>query len=149
MKYVLWAVLAIVIIGGVVYFVMRNNNASTNTNTTTNIANNNVNTITPNLNIPDSNANSNSSANTNANTSLSKSVSIANMSFQPATLPVALNTTVTWTNNDSVTHTVTGTDFDSGNIAPGSSYSHTFTIVGTYNYHCAIHPSMAGSVTVQ
>jgi plastocyanin len=39
-------------------------------------------------------------------------------------------------------------ELDSGNIANGGTYQHTFANVGTYNYHCTIHSGMAGSVIV-
>ena len=78
-------------------------------------------------------------------------VSISNFSFTPGTLTVAAGTTVTWTNNDSTTHTVTSDTgaFGSGNLTPGSSFSHTFAGPGSYAYHCSIHTSMRGTVTVQ
>jgi plastocyanin len=55
---------------------------------------------------------------------------------------------VTWTNEDSTTHTVTGDGFDSGDIAPGESFSHTFDSAGTYQYSCQYHPTMQGTVEV-
>ena len=77
-------------------------------------------------------------------------VSIINMTFTPATITVTAGTTVTWKNNDNMTHTVTANDdsYDSGNIGSGSSFSKTFSIAGTYPYHCSIHPSMTGKVVV-
>jgi len=40
-------------------------------------------------------------------------------------------------------------ELNSGNIASGGVFSHTFLSTGTFNYHCTIHPStMIGSVTV-
>jgi plastocyanin len=77
-------------------------------------------------------------------------VSIAGMSFSASSVTVTKGTTVTWTNNDNVAHTVTADDnsFDSGNIAAGATYSHTFGATGTVNYHCTIHTSMKGSVVV-
>jgi len=77
-------------------------------------------------------------------------VSIINMTFTPATITVTAGTTVTWKNNDNMTHTVTANDdsYDSGNIGAGSSFSKTFSIAGTYPYHCSIHPSMTGKVVV-
>ncbi len=75
-------------------------------------------------------------------------VSIANFAFSGSSI-IKQNGTVTWKNNDSVVHTVTGSGFDSGTIQPGGSYSHTFTATGTYDYYCAFHPSMIGSVTVK
>ena len=77
-------------------------------------------------------------------------VSINNMAFSVATLTVSSGTTVTWTNNDGMTHTVTADDgsFNSGNIAPGESFSHTFSGMGTYAYHCYIHSNMKASIVV-
>ena len=62
---------------------------------------------------------------------------------------IVSGTEVTFTNNDSATHTVVFDSFDSGDLKPGDSYKHTFTNKGTFNYHCSIHPSMKGKVTVQ
>ena len=78
------------------------------------------------------------------------SVAIKNFAFSPATLSVKAGTKVTWTNNDSMAHTVTADSglFDSGTIAPGASFSFTFASVGTVSYHCNFHPSMKGSVAV-
>ncbi len=56
--------------------------------------------------------------------------------------------TVNVTNNGSVQHSFTGNGFDSGHLNPGGTYSHTFTAPGTYAFHCTIHASMTGSVTV-
>jgi plastocyanin len=58
---------------------------------------------------------------------------------------------VTWTNNDSTTHTSTSNNgaWNSGGIAPGRSFSQTFQTAGTFVYHCSIHPGMVGTVTVQ
>jgi plastocyanin len=57
---------------------------------------------------------------------------------------------VTWTNNDSATHTITGDGgLDSGDVATGGTYSKTFDKAGTYKYHCSIHPTMTGEVVVQ
>jgi plastocyanin len=78
-------------------------------------------------------------------------VTLVNYSFSPTSLQVALGTTVTWTNNDTAAHTVTADDgsFDSGNLAPGQSFTHTFTTSGTVAYHCNYHPNMVASVVVQ
>lgn len=88
---------------------------------------------------------------TTAPTSNGNSISVANFSFSPNSLTVKVGTKVTWTNNDSVTHTVTENNgaFNSGDLAPGSSFSFTFSKAGTYSYHCSIHPSMTATITVQ
>ena len=80
------------------------------------------------------------------------SIVIQNFAFSPASLTVAKGTTVTWTNNDSTAHTVTETDGkkgpDSSSIDQGATYSFTYDAPGTDQYHCSIHPSMTGTVTV-
>jgi plastocyanin len=75
---------------------------------------------------------------------------IRGFSFQPDVLKVKVGAKVTWTNDDTVAHTVTAdtNSFASGNLQPGGSFSFTFTRAGTYAYHCSIHPSMHGSVVV-
>jgi len=75
-------------------------------------------------------------------------VQMQGSAFRPDTVAVALGGTVTWTNDDGVTHTVTGDGFDSGNLAPGDTFSQTFDEAGTYEYECTIHAGMRGTVTV-
>ena len=77
-------------------------------------------------------------------------VSIENFSFVSAEITVSAGTTVTWTNNDTVPHTVTSTDntFNSGNIDPGATFTFTFADAGTFDYVCSYHPNMTGSVVV-
>ena len=76
-------------------------------------------------------------------------VTIQNFSFNPSSLTVKAGTTVTWTNKDSATHTVTGSGWESGELPTGTTYSHKFDTAGTYAYHCSIHPSMTGTIIVQ
>jgi plastocyanin len=78
-------------------------------------------------------------------------VAIMNFAFSPASLTVAVGTTVTWTNKDSVGHTVTsdtGAWPDSGIVGPDKSFSFTFTKAGKFSYHCSVHPTMTASITV-
>ncbi len=86
-----------------------------------------------------------------AQASAPNGISIANFAFGPSTLTVKAGDEVTFTNNDSVTHTSTGADgtWDSGPIAPGQSYKVTLTTPGSYSFHCSIHPFMTGTVVVQ
>lgn len=96
-------------------------------------------------------SNSYGSSSSNNPVPVANSVSIVNMAFSPVTLTVTAGSTITWTNNDNMTHTVTADDnsFDSGNIAMGSKYSKTFSTAGTYTYHCTIHPNMKGTIIVK
>jgi plastocyanin len=48
-------------------------------------------------------------------------------------------------------HSVAGNDagMRSGTLSSGQTFSHTFDSQGLYNYFCALHPSMTGSVVVE
>jgi plastocyanin len=65
-------------------------------------------------------------------------------------LTVNVGSKVTWTNTDSVTHTVTSDNgvFGSGDLAPNATFSYTFNTTGTFAYHCSIHTYMTGTVIV-
>jgi len=89
-------------------------------------------------------------------------VSIVDYGYSPASITVPPGTTVTWTyvRNGQSMHSVTSDQtggFDSspfcptsGCLRPGDSYSHTFGSVGSFRYHCRVHPDlMHGTVVVQ
>ncbi len=81
----------------------------------------------------------------------SVSVAIKSSTFVPDIVEISKGTTVTWTNDDGVPHTVTSVSgaFDSGNIDPGKMYSYTFNQAGSFEYSCTNHPSMShGKVIV-
>ena len=77
-------------------------------------------------------------------------VAIEDFYFEPANAAIQPGDTIMWVNEGNTPHTVTADDgsFDSGTLQPGESYSHTFQGAGMVPYHCSIHPSMTGSVTV-
>ena len=77
-------------------------------------------------------------------------VQAVNFSFQPPTQTVTVGSSVTFRNADSVTHTFTanGGAFDSGNVSPGGSFTFKFSTAGTFAFHCRIHASMTGTITV-
>jgi len=79
------------------------------------------------------------------------SVSIKNMAFNKSSMTIAQGTTVRWSNDDTVTHSVVADDgsFTSPALAPGQSWTHTFDKLGTFNYHCSFHPSMTGQIIVK
>jgi plastocyanin len=79
-----------------------------------------------------------------------RSVDIGDTFFDPPDVAIEPGSTITWTNNGALPHTVTADDgsFDSGRLNPGDSYTVAFDGQGTVTYHCAIHPEMRGSVTV-
>ncbi len=78
-------------------------------------------------------------------------VKIDNFSFGPETLTVPVGTTVTWTNQDDIPHTVVSTDgvFKSKVRDTDEKFSYTFAKAGTYPYYCSVHPKMTGKVVVQ
>lgn len=94
-------------------------------------------------------------------------VSIFLFDFHEPVLEISAGTTVTWINNDEATHQITAADVNaegrtvpaedplfasdvlaSVSIAPGSSFSHTFTEPGEYLYMCSIHPGMTARIIV-
>lgn len=86
------------------------------------------------------------SSSTGGSSATGSKVVMKNTSFQPAELTVKAGTTVTWTNEDPVEHTVSGDGWDSGPISKGQTFKHTFDKAGTYSYQCTIHPTMTGKV---
>ena len=81
------------------------------------------------------------------------SVQVADNSYTPGDITVAVGATVTWSwGNGYSAHSVTWDDGSggSGNLTSGT-YAKTFNTAGKFNYHCAVHGAaiMSGSVTVQ
>lgn len=96
------------------------------------------------------------------------------LAYEPKSISVAPGTTVTWTNDSDVDHTVTAyedgipsnaeyfasggftseqaarNDMDGGLIAAGDRFKHTFEVTGTYEYFCIPHEGsgMTGAVQV-
>ncbi len=82
----------------------------------------------------------------------------SSLNFDPrsVTVVIGVNNTVTWTNDDAAIHTITSTSvpagaqtFNDGNMNQGATFSVTFTVPGTYQYHCGIHAWMTGTVIVK
>ena len=97
-----------------------------------------------------------------------ETVTIEGIAYSPAELKVPAGTTVTWTNDDDVLHTVTsgrqaeqgvpgvsdGKDarpdgtFDGELDGAGTTFEFTFDEPGTYAYYCNVHVGMVGEVVV-
>ncbi len=137
MKNLIVVLLVLAIIGiGVYYFVPRNSLNGTPEYTLTPTTTESLNTSTPVV---------------TGTSNTSVTVNIRSFSFDPSTITVKKGTKVTWLNNDSVSHTITsdsGSLLKSSILAPGQSFSFTFTNIGTVNYHCSIHTTMKASVVV-
>lgn len=98
-------------------------------------------------------------------------VEITDREFKPKTVTVKVGDTVMWKNTSRDTHSVNfdplkfpekfrdewkdykppeGVQpFKSGDVKPGDSWKHPFTMAGTYHYWCGHHEEMTGTITVQ
>jgi plastocyanin len=87
-----------------------------------------------------------------ANTSAAiVSCSTATACYSPDPIRLTVGSTVTWTNNHTLTHTATADSgaWDTGALAPGAmSGPITFTTAGTFAYHCRFHGDMHGTIIV-
>jgi hypothetical protein len=77
-------------------------------------------------------------------------------------LAAAGNGVVYWYNDDEepaggqyggsngTSHNIVSDDlsFSSGNIVPGARFQQPFQELGSHGYHCSIHPTMRGTITV-
>jgi plastocyanin len=71
--------------------------------------------------------------------------------FALTSISVKAGATVTFKNDGPSTHTLTADagEFDTGSVNAGSTKTFTApTKAGTYKFHCSIHPSMTGTLTV-
>ncbi|MBF6589434.1 MAG: cupredoxin domain-containing protein [Ktedonobacterales bacterium] len=80
-------------------------------------------------------------------------VRIINFKFLPSAVTIKKGMKVLWLNTADTDHTATSlsgdpASFDGPVGASGGTFTFTFTVAGTYNYHCAIHPSMLATITV-
>ncbi|HEX4867203.1 MAG TPA: cupredoxin domain-containing protein [Acidimicrobiales bacterium] len=72
--------------------------------------------------------------------------------FKLTSTTAAAGAEVTFDNQDGTAHTLTADDgaFDTGPVAPGESATLSApSEPGTYAFHCEIHPSMTGQLTVE
>jgi plastocyanin len=94
-------------------------------------------------------------------------INLSSLMFNPSDTTVEVGTTVTWRNDEPITHTVTsgrfvGVDkttglrssqdpdgtFEAKLPGKGKTFSFTFTKAGSYTYYCDIHQGMNATVTV-
>src|SRR5215468_10131231 len=77
-------------------------------------------------------------------------VKIGNFTFGPQELRIKTGTTVTWTNEDDIPHTVVSpNNFRSKALDTDGTFSFTFTTPGAFKYFCSLHPHMTGTIVVE
>ncbi len=86
-------------------------------------------------------------------------VTVSSTGFTPKSITVKVGDTVTWSNSDTITHTVNSDSHPThtlypilnkvGQIKAAEKKALQFTQPGTYNYHDHLNPSLTGLVTVQ
>ena len=93
-----------------------------------------------------------SGSSVSSGSSTGTSISISNFMFSPMTLSVKPGATISVTNKDSATHTLTASGpggFNTGNISHNQTKTFTApTKPGTYQYICNIHQYMMGTIKV-
>lgn len=166
-KQLFWPLLGIIVVVAIVLTISnRNDTTPTNvtTNTTTNRSNTNTASVNSNTTTLNTNSPLNSNTNTTATTNAAKTINISatGSAFSPQNVTINVGDTVVWTNNSTESVYVAPNshpvhrdyrgiwdDDGSGEIDPGESYSHRFTVAGTYQYHDHPQPSTNGTITVQ
>lgn len=95
----------------------------------------------------------------------SASVSIQDFIYTPVTASISVGGNVTWTNNGPSVHMAVsdaglwssgslaapgggGGPYGGGSSGSGGTFNRTFSQVGTYTYHCEIHPYIRGTIIV-
>lgn len=86
-----------------------------------------------------------------ANASDPRTIYMNDSKFSKPALMIIAGETVTWVNNDNISHTVKSDDnkFNSGVMQPGAVFRYTFNEIGDYVYRCVDHPAMTGIVEVK
>ena len=76
--------------------------------------------------------------------------SIADRAFDPDPVEAKVGGAISWHNEDAVPHTATldDVDCDTDLIIRGATGTLVFDEAGTYAYHCRIHPTMHGTITI-
>ena len=77
-------------------------------------------------------------------------IAIANRAYSPARLTALAGDSVTWRNDDFMTHDVSASAGSpaSAPLTRGQRFSHTFADVGSHAYVCSFHPFMQGRIDV-
>jgi plastocyanin len=79
-------------------------------------------------------------------------IEIENFAFKPEPIQAKVGDTITWTNKDDTPHSAApdaNPECATDTLQKGVAGSITYSVAGTYAYHCAIHPTqMKGTIVV-
>ena len=71
-------------------------------------------------------------------------------SFVPGAVSISVGSSVDWSNSDSTEHHPTADDGSwDADLPAGADGTVRFNTAGTWSYHCSIHPTMTGTITVK
>ena len=78
-------------------------------------------------------------------------IEIRNFQFVPPALEVRAGATITWVNDDEEIHSIVSSQglFTSPALDGEQRFSYRFERPGSYEYRCALHPQMHGTVIVR
>jgi plastocyanin len=77
--------------------------------------------------------------------------SIVDFEFEPAAVSATVGDVISWTNNGDAPHTATLDGIAAcatAQLSPGASAGISFSAAGTYPFHCAVHPTMTGTIEI-
>jgi len=149
-KGIIIGVVAIILVAGGIYWFIQSQNNTNNTPLYQTTDNSSQSPTTPTTTNSSQTTTIPNSPTTQVPIPVTHNVTIQNFSFNPSSITIKKGDTIVWTNKDSMAHTITGNNGGpaSSPISANSTYSFMFNNIGAFPYHCSIHPSMTGTVTV-
>lgn len=77
-------------------------------------------------------------------------VTVVDFAFQPAEIAAKTGQVIAFTDTGQAPHTATldGGQCATPTIQPGKSDGLTFSVAGTYKFHCSIHSQMTGTIVI-
>jgi plastocyanin len=158
------AVVVVILIAGAGYFIFAPGSSSS---TTTSTSLTTTTSTTPTTSTTTTSTTTTSSTTTSTTASGAQTVTVdlpsgvgsnQQLNFSPASLTVAVGTTIDFVSQDTATHDIDFTSVPTGstvaqgttspNLKNGNSYTVTLTTPGTYTYVCDYHNWMKGTIVV-
>ena len=141
MKKILYFALTVVVIVIIIMFVY--NNSAKAPTVVQNPENNSTTTVASTITATSTTATSTPKNNPKIETI---TIAIKNFAFSPSPANVAVGAEITWVNQDPMPHQIKSLSFNSPVLPSGAEFKTVIKNAGTYDYSCAIHPSMKGII---